>query len=364
MAALSASVQSPEAEAGPLGRDGMWIWYVSEAGGSAEAIARKARNEGIRLVLIKSSDGASEWSQFTPGLVNGLKSRGMTVCAWQFIYGNSPVAEARRGAEAARKGADCLVVDAESHYEGRYPAADRFVRSLRKRVGRDYPVGFTSFPWVDYHPTLPYSVFLGRGGATLNVPQVYWHTIGTSVGEALAHTYTWNLPYDRPIFPLGQTYDDPSLDEIRRFRKLSEGYGAGGVSWWSWQHTSSSEWDRVGRDIDPPYPNPNRSFPRLGRGTRGDTILLLQELLRSAGRRLQIDGTFGDDTVRALKRFQESRGFERTGVTDERTWHALRELRPVRVRWSQRGNPSFARAKQLDLRLAPAIELPPTAGRP
>jgi len=355
---------SPAPAAAPMNQDGMWIWYVSQSGGSAEAIARKAKNHDMRLVFIKSSDGASAWSQFTGDLVRGLHRRGMTVCAWQFVYGAYPLQEAKRGAEAERKGADCLVIDAESHYEGRYAAADKYMGALRKRVGPDYPVGFTSFPWVDYHPTLPYSVFLGRGGARFNLPQVYWKTIGTSVDNGLGHTYLWNLPYDRPILPLGQTYGNPSGDDLKRFRRLSAGYGAKGVSWWSWQETSSSEWNRIDGNVHRPFPDPQRNFPRLSRGARGDTVLLLQELLRAWGRDVPVDGSFGDKTRRVLKSYQRAHGLTDSGVTDKPTWRELRERRPERIRWSRRGNPGFLRASKLEAELPAALEMPSTPGRP
>ncbi len=362
--AAGTMVGAAGASAGPLSQDGMWIWYVSESGGSAGAIAKKAKNHGMRLVLIKSADGRSDWSQFTPDLVRGLHRRGMKVCAWQFVYGTYPLGEARRGAEAERIGADCLVIDAEANYEGRYAAADRYVGALRKRVGPDYPVGFTSFPWVDYHPSLPYSVFLGTGGASFNLPQIYWKTIGTSVDAGLAHTYLWNLPYDRPILPLGQTYANPPGDDLRRFRRLSAGYGAAGVSWWSWQETNSREWHRIDGNVHRPYPDPDRNFAKLARGSRGDTVVLLQELLRSAGKDVNINGSFGEGTYHALKRFQRSQGLSRTGIADEPTWRALRDFRPARVRWSQRGNPGFLKSSSLHLELPSALEVPSTPGRP
>ncbi len=40
---------------------------------------------------------------------------GLEVCARQFVYGERPVAGAKVGAAAARRGADCLVVDTETH---------------------------------------------------------------------------------------------------------------------------------------------------------------------------------------------------------------------------------------------------------
>jgi len=361
---LAAALAPGIALGGPLSRDGMWIWYVSDSGGSAAAIANKARAHNIRLVLIKSSDGVTSWSQFNRGLVAGLKDRGMKVCAWQFVYGNKPREEARLGAAAAGKGAECLIVDAESHYEGRYPAADRFVRTLRRRVGREYPVGLTSFPWVDYHPAFPYSVFLGRAGAQFNLPQVYWRAIGASVDQTMAHTYRWNRPYDRPIRPLGQTWQNPPGREIRRFRRLAAGYGSRAVSWWSWQETNSSEWRRVGTPISPPYPDPKRNYPRLARGSRGDIVVLLQELLLTSGRQLRVDGLFGAKTETALRRFQGRHGLETSGVANGPTWRALRQYRPKRVRWSQRGNPAFTKARALRPAIPAALEVPSTPGRP
>ena len=81
--------------ASPYRGDGMWIWYVSQSsGGDLARIARTAHRNGIETVYIKSSDGSSSWSQFTRGLVSYLHSRHLRVCAWQFVYGAHPSAEA------------------------------------------------------------------------------------------------------------------------------------------------------------------------------------------------------------------------------------------------------------------------------
>src|SRR5947208_4768988 len=186
------------------------------------------------------------WHQFTPGVVQALKARGLRVCAWQYVYGRYPVTEAKLGDEAKRRGAQCLVIDAESEYEGRYAQAQRYIRNLRARVGKSYPVGLAGFPYVDYHPGYPYSVFLGPGGAQYNVPQMYWKAIGTSVTNVYAHTYTYTSVYQRPIFPLGQLYMNPTPAEIGRFRRLARAYGAGGLSWWDWQETAPRGWKALG----------------------------------------------------------------------------------------------------------------------
>jgi Putative peptidoglycan binding domain len=360
------AVGAPSAEArGPLAGKGMWIWYVSQSGGTAAEIARKAKNHGFRLVLIKSSDGGNAWSQFSPGLVRELHDRGMRVCAWQFVYGNYPQSEARRGVGAIEKGADCLVIDAESSYEGHYAAADRFMDVLRREKPSGTPIGFTSFPYVDYHLHLPYSVFLARGGATLNVPQVYWHTIGDSPAGSLAHTYRWNRPYHRPIYPLGQTYQNPPDDQLREFRRRAKGHGAKGVSWWSWQETSNQEWRVIGRHLDGPFPEGTRDYPLVAEGNRGDIVVLIQELLLAWGKKVGgVDGIFGNKTTRAVRRFQADHGITASGTVDNATWRALRERRPRRINWSGRGNPGFTKAAKLELKVPAALEVPSTPGRP
>ena len=136
------------------------------------------------------------------------------------------------GAEAVRDGADCLVIDAEVEYDGKYAAAQTYMRDLRAAVGPSYPIGLASFPYVDYHESEPYSVFLGPSGAQYNVPQIYWHTIGDSPDAAYAHTYVQNRIYGRPIVPLGQLYGGVSAAQVERFRQVATAYGAPAISWW------------------------------------------------------------------------------------------------------------------------------------
>ena len=106
-------------------------------GGDPFAIAARARAAGMTTVFVKSSDGVDDWDQFEPGLVALLHAQGLRVCAWQFVYGNDPEGEARLGAAAAADGADCLVIDAETHYEGKYAQAQRYISraALDRRGG-------------------------------------------------------------------------------------------------------------------------------------------------------------------------------------------------------------------------------------
>jgi hypothetical protein len=142
---------------------GMWIWYLNQAeAGDPSAIANRALANNVRTIFVKSGDGTDYWEQFTPQLVQALKSRGIEVCAWQYVYGNDPEAEADVAAQAKNAGASCFVIDAESEYEGKYTQAQRYVDRLRAAVGADYPIGLAGFPYVHAHPAYPYSVRAAR----------------------------------------------------------------------------------------------------------------------------------------------------------------------------------------------------------
>lgn len=349
---------------------GMWIWYVSRSsGGTAAGIAAQAAQYGVNTVFVKSSDGTNWWSQFSPTLVAQLKAAGLHVCAWQYVYGSNPLAEASLGAQAAQTGADCLVIDAESEYEGLYSQAQTYMQNLRSLVGPNYPIGLASFPYVDYHPGLPYSVFLGPGGAQYNLPQVYWKAIGTSPDSALAHTYLWNGVYGRQIFPLGQLYDNPSAGDVQRFRSLSAGYGASGVSWWSWQSASTSGWMAIAPPAPVPVAPPPPSYPLLKSGAKGDIVLWAQEHLMSAGQPVSPTGKYDSPTVNAVASFQAANGLPADGQLGPATWPVLLRLPPAPVSWTSKGaraasaSPRPNGPKSASLR-AKRYEIPPTPPGP
>jgi hypothetical protein len=302
----------------PFVRQGMWIWYVDQSqGGSVSAILRTAHRHDIGTVYIKAGDAGTRWEQFNAPLVAALHHGGLKVCAWQFVYGDAPEAEARVGAAAVHAGADCLVIDAEAEYEGKYAAADLYVRSLRAQVGAAFPLSLAGFPYVDYHPAFPYSVFLGPGGATVNQPQMYWKDIGTSVREVFAHTYLYNRLWGRPIFPIGQTYGAPGLRPLRLFRRYSASYGTV-PSWWDWQETNTREWGALGAR-------------RLG--AKGDLVVWAQERLITAGQDLEVNGIFNRPMRRAVRAFQEEHGLEGDGQLGSETWEQLVDYTPFRVEW-------------------------------
>lgn len=323
---------------------GMWIWQLPRSeGGNLDAIAARAGAARVQTVFVKSADAAKIWPQFTPQLVQELHARGLRVCAWQFVYGSDPIGEAAAGVAAVSAGADCLVIDAETRYEGRYAAAQQYLTTLRAAIGPAYPLGLTSFPYVDYHPRFPYSVFLGPGGAQANLPQVYWKDIGGSVDAVSARTVAHNRIYRVPLAPIGQAYSAPPPGDLLRFRAIWAGYGAAGLSWWSWQSASAATWAVLTQPPPPPVALPDPGWPALSRGKTGDEVIWMQQHLVSAVPTVVVDGTFSALTEAALQTFQAARGLPVTGQTDAATWEALLSLPLQPVDWTVAGGPRPAR---------------------
>ena len=141
----------------------MWIWELSRSdGGDVAAIAARARAAGVTTVFVKSSDGAaSRWAQFNPELVAALHANGLRACAWQFVYGNDPLAEASLGADAIADGADCLVIDAEIAVQGQV----RGGAAVHRRAAGDGRPGLPDRPHLVPVRRLP------RDAAVLGLPR-------------------------------------------------------------------------------------------------------------------------------------------------------------------------------------------------
>jgi peptidoglycan hydrolase-like protein with peptidoglycan-binding domain len=361
----------------PFDRQGMWIWYVSKSeGGSVPAMIARAKRNGIGTVYVKSGDGTTVWNQFNKQLVQRLHKGGIDVCAWQFVYGDHPAAEARVAEISIARGADCFVIDAEADYEGKYAAADLYMRTLRAAAGETYPISLAGFPYVDYHPSYPYSVFLGPGGAQFNQPQMYWKTIGTSVRTVYEHTYLYNRIWGHPIYPIGQTYEAPGNGPLMLFRRFAASYGGMPPSWWDWQETAGKEWGALGaRSAARPVTGYRIEVehPLLKRGSKGDMVVWAQEHLVGAGVEVPVTGIFGNQTRTAVRAFQEAHGLEVDGRIGTDTWEALLSFTPEKVEWaaSARAGTSSAGARVRPARRplsaslpAKGYEIPPDAARP
>lgn len=332
--AVSVALMAPagaSAASNPMRGQGMWIWYVTQAEkGNVAKIVAKAKRNKIKTVYVKSSDGANwwkQWDQYAPA----LKAAGLKVCAWQYVYGTYPLVEANLAARAANSGADCIVIDAEVEYQNKYSQAATYIKKLRSQISSDYPVGFTSFAYPDFHPTIPYSVFLGPGGAQWNLPQMYFHAFKVAISQVFYHTYTLNQIYQRPIHPLGQTYEGVTSTQALTFRKYAKRYRAPGYSWWVWHDTRPKTWTALGKKLPASLPKPALPYPLLRQGYKSDMVRWCKLKLNAAGAKLSTSLVYDARMTAAVKDFQTRRGLVATGQIDAATWPQLQsvELPPL-----------------------------------
>ena len=73
--------------------------------------------------------------------------------------------------------------------------------------------------------------------------------------------------------------------------------------------------------------------PTLREGSHGHEVLVLQQALQKAGYNIKsADGVFGKETERAVAEFQRDSKIKITGVVNNATWRALKEL-PTKKTW-------------------------------
>lgn len=61
----------------------------------------------------------------------------------------------------------------------------------------------------------------------------------------------------------------------------------------------------------------------LRSGSRGGTVRLVQETLRTAGETIAADGRFGPNTAQAVRRYQTRNGLSADGVVGAQTWGTM-----------------------------------------
>ncbi|HMR50346.1 MAG TPA: peptidoglycan-binding protein [Arachnia sp.] len=64
-------------------------------------------------------------------------------------------------------------------------------------------------------------------------------------------------------------------------------------------------------------------LPKLEKGSSGDAVIAMQQVLWERGYPLEVDGDFGPQTDRVVREFQTARGLEVDGIVGPRTWAAL-----------------------------------------
>jgi peptidoglycan hydrolase-like protein with peptidoglycan-binding domain len=136
--------------------------------------------------------------------------------------------------------------------------------------------------------------------------------------------------------PLGQAYGGAATADMTRFRAIWAGYGAAGISWWSWQAATAAMWTTLTLPAPATVVLPDPGWPTLQEGSRGDEVIWLQQHLASFDPTVKVEGggRFTAATAAALRAFQTARGLPASGATDAATWLAALTLAPRPVDWT------------------------------
>ncbi len=222
---------------------GFFIWKIRNCeNGNASQIAAVAKDAGLSHVLIKvaNADGSYNYG-LVPPVANALRSVGIQVWGWHYVYGNRPSAEADKAIQRINDlNLDGYVIDAESQYKepGKHKAARTFMNRLRNGVGNNYPLALSSYRFPSFHP-IPWNEFLSK--CDYNMPQVYWiHS--HNPGEQLARTLEEfdDMPYRPPIIPVGAAFTEhgwaPTAQDVQEFLVTARSFNLSGANFWEWHN--------------------------------------------------------------------------------------------------------------------------------
>jgi len=228
---------------------GYYIWKVRDVeGGDPAAILAAAQAAGLSHILIKVADGERGYNlhpdmnaDFVKPLAQALRSAGIQVWGWQYIYGDEPVNEAHIAIQRTQElQLDGFVINAEVEFlaEGMDNAAHTYMATLRHGLP-DTPLALSSFRFPSYQPSFPFDEFLEL--CDLNMPQVYWllaHNADAQLQRSLREFE--GLRTVRPLVPTGSAfaYDDwkPTVGDIKAFLDNARHAGLAAANFWSWDY--------------------------------------------------------------------------------------------------------------------------------
>jgi hypothetical protein len=226
---------------------GCFIWKIPNCeGGNPQAIAAVARQAGFTHILIKIADGAYSYNMdlerdldLAEALVQSLRSAGIQAWGWHYLYGDAPLAEARKAITRVRDlRLDGYVIDVEGPYKkpGKWNAARLFMREVRSALA-DIPIALSSYRFPSYHPQIPWDQFLE--GCDIIMPQVYFefsHNPRAQLQRMLREYQS--LAQYLPIVPTGPVYRRgswvPSTDDISEFLHTARQLNMPAANFWEW----------------------------------------------------------------------------------------------------------------------------------
>jgi len=230
---------------------GFFIWRINACeGGDPYKIALEANRAGFSYVLIKIANGIYTYNHdfdldidLVPPVVQALKSMGIQVWGWHYVYGNDPIPEANIAVRRVKElNLDGYVIDAEGEYKesGKKTAARYFMDELKSGLGNSVPIGLSSYRYPSLHP-IPWNEFLEK--CDYSMPQVYWmdsHNPGAQLERTINEFDSPSIQYHPPIQPVGAAFTEygwtPTIGEVYEFMDTAWEFNLKGVSFWEWHH--------------------------------------------------------------------------------------------------------------------------------
>ena|GEM_PF-2225562 len=244
----------------PVDGKGMWIWHYGRiAGGNHETIVRHAENLGLTHIYVRVGSGYSgldTLAQVAP-VIPVAHRAGIKVIAWYFPYYNDIQADVRRSVEAMStqvrgESFDGFAADIEPAKGADFSAetAAAYSRALRAALPDRYLIAVPMRPTKSTIASGIFDAIMPHYDAV--APMTYWGRFDPA--ETVRYTIEYLSRYGKPVSPVGQTYDmgpeggprgNPPPHQTWAFMKAAGAAGAVGVSFWSWQHATSPEFDAI-----------------------------------------------------------------------------------------------------------------------
>jgi len=241
---------------------GFFTWKIPRCeNGDANQIATLAKAAGLTHMLLKVADGTTIYNgtwgnpkDYTTPVVDALRTKGIKVWGWHYIYGDYPTGEANVAITRIKQyNLDGYVLDVEKEYKesGKKNAAKQFMTLMRNALP-DMTIALSSYRYPSLHPQVPWSEFLDK--CDLNMPQVYWmkahnpaDQLERSVEELQAKTPSL------PVVPTGAAFREfgwqPTDTEVLEFFDKAKELNLSAVNFWEWSDARSGiipgVWDAI-----------------------------------------------------------------------------------------------------------------------
>lgn len=289
-----------------LNGKGYFIWQIEKCAPDAATLVARAQDAGLGHVLIKIADGDKIYpigdndgskERLTRESIAALKSAGIQVWGWSFIYGSNPApaAQAQRLVQRMHQlGVEGAVVNAEKLPNNPWTTenAKRFMGTLVEGLGRagfaNPMLALSSYRYISFHSDFPFDEFMLF--CQVAMPQVYW--VAKNGGDPVrnlqeAYSEYMNRYPGKVFIPTGAAYGEQqgtgtssfyweaTAAQITMFLNQAQAMDLPAVNFWSWQHAweRPALWDAVsafplGQEIvpisvasTPPTRDPNQLAP-------------------------------------------------------------------------------------------------------